>query len=239
MTIRTFGCRNPANWPAGEADQRIEEVIEYHRKRNIGFWWFTGLYDSPADLGERLRQHGLVWAGDNLTMVRVGLDNPEIPVNPDVEVVLLNEARDADIEAGLQVSGRCFNWTKEQTDARRSAWFDQIRGTPIAKDHLLYLAKLGGEPVAFGHTLLKNGLAFLAGAGTLPNCRNRRVYSTLLRRRLVDAAQRGYQISVIYAGPMSRRVAVRYGFKTYNKFDVYAWMPVIDMAVIKSLIVDE
>ena len=228
-----------ANWTAGEADQRIEEVIEFHHKRNIGFWWFTGLYDSPADLGERLKQHGLIWAGDNLTMVRVGLDNPDIPTNPNVEVVALNEASDDDIEAGLQCSARCFNWTKDQADPRRSAWFDQIRGTPIAKDHLLYLAKLDGVPVAFGHTLLKNGLAFLAGAATLPNYRNRKVYSTLLRRRLVDAARRGYQISMIYAGPMSRRVAVRYGFKTYNKFDIYAWMPVIDMAVIKGLIVDE
>ncbi len=228
-----------AGWTEEEADQRIDEVIEYHRRRNIGFWWFAGQYDSPLDLGERLKKHGLVWAGDNLTMVRLGLDNPVIPVNPDVEVVLLDATMDAETEAALQVSGRCFNWSQDQIDERRVGWFEQVRGTASARDHLLYLAKLGGKPVAFGHTWLKNGLAFLAGAGTLPDCRSRKIYSTLLRRRLVDVAQRGYQAAVVYAGPMSRRVLVRYGFKAYNKFDIYAWMPVMDMAVIKSLIVDE
>ena len=228
-----------ACWTKEEADQRIDEVIEYHRKRNIGFWWFAGQYDSPPDLGERLVRHGLIWAGDNLTMVRLGLDNPAIPINPDVEVVLLDATTDAETEAALQVSGQSFNWSREQIDERRVGWFEQVKGTESAKDHLLYLAKLDGKPVAFGHTVLRNGLAFLAGAGTLPDYRNRKIYSTLLRRRLVDVAQRGYQVAVVYAGPMSRRVLVRYGFKAYNKFDIYAWMPVIDMAVIKSLIVDE
>ena len=227
-----------ANWPAAEADRHIEEMIEEHRRRNIGFWWFTGQYDSPPDLGERLRAHGCVWAGDNLTVVRLGLDNPQIPYNPDVDVVLLNERTEEDAEAALQVCGAGFHWSKEQTDARRASWFEQLKG-PWAKDHMVYLAKLDDKPVAFGHTVLKTGVAFLAGAGTLPAYRNRKIYSTLLRQRLIDAAACGYQVAVVYAGPMSRRVLVRYEFKAYNKFDIYAWMPVIDMNVIKSLVVDE
>ncbi len=247
LRIRTEGSGDPhpgsnevrwAMWTAEEADRRIEVVIDDHRRRDIGFLWFTGPYDSPPDLGERLRNHGLIRAGDNVTMMRVGLENPDIPVNPDLESVLLDASTDEDTEAALQVSGRCFNWTSAQIDDRRLWWVEQVKG-PTAAHHLLYLGKHSGRPVAFGHMVLKNGIAFMAGAGTLPDYRSQKVYSTLLRQRLVDAAARGYRVAVIYAGPMSRRVAVKYGFRAYNQFDIYAWMPEVDMAVIRSLIVDE
>jgi hypothetical protein len=44
---------------------------------------------------------------------------------------------------------------------------------------------------------------------------------------------------MIHAEPMSRRVVSKYGFKEYGRAYLYAWMPVIDMAVIKSLVPDD
>ena len=38
---------------------------------------------------------------------------------------------------------------------------------------------------------------------------------------------------------MSRRVVARYGFETQAMFDVYAWMPVMDPAVIATLVQDD
>ncbi len=38
---------------------------------------------------------------------------------------------------------------------------------------------------------------------------------------------------------MSRGIVGRRGFKTYGTSQVYGWMPVIDMQVIRSLVVDE
>jgi len=54
-------------WTAEEADRRIEEIIAYHRDRNIGFQWWVTPYDTPADLRARLERHGLVLAGDAAT----------------------------------------------------------------------------------------------------------------------------------------------------------------------------
>src|SRR4051794_34409403 len=80
------------------------------------------------------------------------------------------------------------------------------------------------------------GLALLGGAATVPTYRSRKIYSTLLRRRLEDARAHGYHVSAIYAGPMSRRVVGRYGFKEYARSQIYGWMPEIDMEVIRSLV---
>ena len=49
----------------------------------------------------------------------------------------------------------------------------------------------------------------------------------------------GYHIAALHTEPMSRRVVSRYGFKEYVPFQIYAWMPVIDMDVIRSLAPDE
>ena len=64
------------HWTAEEADRRIEETIAYHRERNIGFQWWVNADNTPSDLGARLEKHGLVLAGDVVTMARLGLDQP-------------------------------------------------------------------------------------------------------------------------------------------------------------------
>jgi hypothetical protein len=56
---------------------------------------------------------------------------------------------------------------------------------------------------------------------------------------LEDASARGYHVSAIYAGPMSRRVVERYGFEEYARLEVYGWMPQIDMDIIRSLVPNE
>ncbi|HET7078642.1 MAG TPA: GNAT family N-acetyltransferase [Chloroflexia bacterium] len=229
-----------AHWTAEEADARIEEMIAYHRDRGIGFTWYVEDDNTPADLAARLERHGLVRAGDQATMARVGLDNLEdIPTYPDVTVEVLDGSDLDAIEAGLQITARCFNWTPEQVDQWRPGMVERMQNPKLREEEITYLARLNGTPVAEAVLQLRAGIAYLGGAATLPEYRGRRIYSTLLRRRLEDARARGYQIAAIDAEPMSRRVVARYGFKEYARTYVYGWMPVIDVAVIRSLVPDE
>jgi GNAT superfamily N-acetyltransferase/ketosteroid isomerase-like protein len=229
-----------AHWTEAEADARIEEMIAYHRDRGIGFTWYVEAGNTPADLGARLEQHGLVRAGDQATMARVGLaDLDDIPTNPDVTVEVLDGTDLAAIEAGLQITARCFNWTPEQVDQWRPGIVERAQNAARREDEISYLARLNGLPVAQALLQLRAGIAYLGGAATLPEYRGRRIYSTLLRRRLEDARARGYHIAAIDAEPMSRRVVARYGFKEYARTYVYGWMPVMDMDVIRSLVPDE
>lgn len=228
-----------ARWTAEEADRRIAETIAYYGQRNCGFQWFVGPYDTPSDLRERLERHGLVLAGDQALMVLRGLDNLQIPTNPQVEVEEIDGTNDEAIEAALQIAGVCFNWTPEQIDERRPGYFEVARNPELRRDGVAYLAKLNGTPVANARLIFRGGLAYLGGAATLPAYRSQKVYSTLLRRRLEVARDRGYQMAAIHAEPMSRRVVARYGFTEYARFYLYAWMPVMDLAVIRSLVPDD
>jgi predicted acetyltransferase len=116
---------------------------------------------------------------------------------------------------------------------------ERLQNPAMREEDIAYLARLNGTPVAQAVLQLRAGIAYLGGAATLPEYRGRRIYSTLLRRRLEDARARGYHIAAIDAEPMSRRVVSRYGFKEYGRTYVYGWMPVIDMDVIRSLVPDE
>jgi predicted acetyltransferase len=84
--------------------------------------------------------------------------------------------------------------------------------------------------------MLNAGVAHLVAGSTLPQYRRQKVYSTLLRRRLEDAHAKGYHLAAIEAEPLSRPIVSKYGFKEYARSYIYGWMPVIDVAVIKSLV---
>ena len=224
-------------WSAAEADARIEEIIAYHRERNIGFQWFVRAYDTPSDLGERLVKHGLLLAGDAATMALSGLDDLErIPTNPDLRVEVLDGHNHESLDALAHILKICFSWSQEQVDQRMPGLIERMQDERFREREMNYLASLQEQPVGLGRLELKSGVAYLGGAATLPEFRGQKVYSSLLRRRLQDARAHGYHIAAINAEPMSRRIVTHYGFKEYARSYIYGWMPVMDADVIKSLV---
>ena len=224
-------------WTADDADRRIEEIIAFHRERNIGFQWWVTPYDTPADLRERLEKHGLILAGDAATMARSGLDRlDDIPQNSEVTFEVLDGYDDAAIDALAHITMVCFNWTQEQIDERRPGWIERMRDERFREREANYLARINGQPVGYGRIQLQGGIAYLGRAATLPEFRGRKVYSTLLRRRMEEAHARGYHVAAINAEPMSRPIVERFGFREYSRIYIYGWMPVIDVEVIKSLV---
>jgi GNAT superfamily N-acetyltransferase len=172
-------------------------------------------------------------------MARVGLDNLDIPTNPQVKVEVLDGSNEQSVEDSLQIGAICFHQSHEQVEAMRLSWYERLRDPVARESEVAYLARLQGTAVATATLLLQGGVAYLGGAATLPLYRGKKIYSTLLRRRLEDARTRGYQIAVIVAQPMSRRVVERYDFREYERSYKYGWMPVIDRNVIRSLVPDE
>ena len=222
-------------WSAEEADQRIEETMGWFRERGLGVQWNVGPHDTPADLGERLIAHGFLRAGDQAMMLRFGLESLEdIAINPEIEVVDLKERPDL-WEASLQLTATAFHWPAEQTENERAGWFEDLQSRAVRA----YMALIDGVPVAHGQLILQSGVAYLGGAATLPEYRSRKIYSTLLRRRLEQAREEGYEVAMIHAEPMSRRVVSKFGFETVAMYDVYGWMEPMDAEVIRQLVVDD
>jgi predicted N-acetyltransferase YhbS len=193
-------------------------------------------FDTPTDLRERLEKHGMVLAGDAAMMARLGLDNLDIPINPAVQVELIDGTDDVAIDAMFLVTRVCFNWTEEQIAENRPGIVERLRDPKFREKGVSFLARLDGQPVAYGRLALEGGAAYLGGSGVLPEFRGQRVYATLLRRRLEEAQKRGYHLAAINAEPLSRPIVEKYGFKEYERIYIYGWMPAIDVDVIKSLV---
>ena len=93
------------------------------------------------------------------------------------------------------------------------------------KNATCYIARVDGK-VAGGATLaLRNGVAGLFGASTLPAFRGRGVQTALLHARLARAAEAGSDLAVCLAQPgsISQRNVVRQGFQvlyTRVKFEM-------------------
>jgi hypothetical protein len=223
-------------WTVEEADQKIAETIAYHRQRNIGFQWWVSPFDTPGDLGARLEKHGMVLAGDAAMMARLGLDDLDISINPEVQVERLDGPDEAVIDEMLRVMQVCFNWPDSQVEENRPGMIERLSMPQFREKEMTFLARLHGRIVAHGRLILEGGIAYLGGSGVLPEFRGRRVYGTLLRRRLEEAQARGYHVAAINAEPMSRPIVTKYGFKEYSRSYIYGWMPVMDVDVIKSLV---
>ena len=79
----------------------------------------------------------------------------------------------------------------------------------------LYLAEIDGRPIAAASLRIHEGVAFLAGASTVPDGRRRGAQLALLDRRLRDGAAAGCDIAMMGAlpGSGSQRNAERHGFR--------------------------
>lgn len=247
LSLREFragiGMADPSNnlvggtrWSEAEADEQIAARIKFFRAQNAGFQWWVGPFDTPADLGKRLEKQGMVYAGEYAMMARKGLDANEIPENSALVVERVGKENPERIADCVRVMAKCFDLSQEWADVEAAGWRERLDDADFIERNFAYLAWLDDIPVAVARMNLQGGRAYLGGAATLPAYRGQKIYSTLLKRRLQEASTRGYQVAAIDAGPMSQRVVERHGFKEYGRVRVYAWMPVIDMEVIRKLV---
>jgi len=78
-----------------------------------------------------------------------------------------------------------------------------------------YIAHLEGEAAGEAALHVEDGLALLAGSGTVPGFRGRGVQKALVARRLADAAAAGCDLAVVVTAPGTRSQAnvMRRGFE--------------------------
>jgi len=79
----------------------------------------------------------------------------------------------------------------------------------------LYVAELDARPIATATLHIDDGVAFLAGASTIPDGRRHGAQRALLHQRLRDGADAGCDIAMMGAlpGSASQRNAERHGFR--------------------------
>jgi GNAT superfamily N-acetyltransferase len=162
--------------------------------------WEVGTHARPASLVEQLHDLGLV--DDEPTSLAIGMVLSEPPAPPPSDVEVRRVETDDEFHEAERIASVAF-------------------GGPAPKPHryepdpnnVIYLAYADGEPVARASAAFGERGATLFGGSTLPEARGRGAYRALVAARWEDAVARGTPVLVTQAGPMSRPILGRLGFR--------------------------
>jgi len=173
-----------------------EEIHAHLRARNrTACTWEVGSHATPLDLAERLLALGLEQQELAVGMV---LTEPPAETPPAVEV--RRAATPEDRLTAAWIAAVAFGGP------------DPTGPPPPDPNNVVYLAFLGGEPVARASASFSEHGVTLFGGATLPDARGRGAYRALVAARWEDAVRRRTPVLVTQAGAMSRPILARLGF---------------------------
>jgi GNAT superfamily N-acetyltransferase len=208
-------------------ERRIDDVLAEERAHGLAsgrtFEWKLYHHDAPADLLHRLEAAGYRPGEPEAVVV--------VPVADACDALRVRGEREAPTDAVRALRAA------DLADADRDAFFEGLRAiyravyddpfdgfaTRLAGQQAdapheidLVLLEWEGRPASVGWTWYRadSPFATLWGGATVPEARGRGLYHRLLRERLDEAARRGRSLASVDAGPMSRPILERLGFRT-------------------------
>jgi GNAT superfamily N-acetyltransferase len=192
-----------------EADDVIREQVAYFESLEQSFEWKVYNYDSPADLVERLRAFGFEIEETEAILVLPLEEASERlfePTRQDVRKITQAHAL-ADLESVERAV-----WEEDFSVLIRNM-ADGLENTPQQWD--IFVAYVNDTPSAAAWMYYPPGSQFasLWGGSTLPEQRGKGLYSALLSARAQEARSRGMKYLTVDAGPMSRPILERFGFR--------------------------
>jgi GNAT superfamily N-acetyltransferase len=198
----------------------VEEALAWVRgetaRRGVtGVDWWVGWNATPAGLGGRLLELGLVPDPEEETLTGMTCDRPP-PAAPEVDVRRITTLDEQ--LAALAVDWDV--WRHDDAERARRAATERRRFDPAGPAHH-FAAYVDGRPVGFGRAVdMDEGVALLGGA-VLAEHRGRGVYRALVRARWEYAAARGTPLLVVQAGHMSAPVLEGLGFRAHGVLHLY------------------
>ena len=199
------------------ADQTIREEIAYFKKLKIAddLEWKLFDYDPPTDLKARLIAHGFVPQDPDAVLILDLQAVPPVLLEPISQAVqrITDEARLSEI-----VTIHKGVWDEDND------WLVKSLGRTLREkpqELSVYIAYVDGNPASAGWIDYHEGNPFagLWGGSTLPEYRQRGLYTALVKARVQEAKARGIRYLTIDASPMSRAVLEKFGFRLM----AYAW----------------
>jgi hypothetical protein len=186
---------------AHELGEVRAEIHDHVRRRGRNACsWEVGTHAAPSDLVGRLHELGLV--DDKPTALAIGMVLTEAPPPAPAEIEVRRVTNDDEFFEAERIAAVAFGMSPPE---RR-------RYEPDPRN-AIYLAYLGGRPVARGSASFGELGATLFGGSTLPDARGHGAYRALVAARWGDAVERGTPVLVTQAGPMSRPILARLGFR--------------------------
>jgi hypothetical protein len=203
----------------------IARQRDYFAARGCGVEWKLHGHDRPTDLPERLAAAGFapeetetVVIGPAAPLARPaaamadGVSSPDgvsQPDGPEGWLTLRETDEFGDLQRIAEMESTVWGEDRSHLPA---ALASELAADPNALT--VVIAEVGGRVVCAGWIRYVFGTSFatLWGGSTLPEYRNRGVYSAVVAYRAGLAVRRGYDLLQVDASPNSRPILLRRGF---------------------------
>jgi GNAT acetyltransferase-like protein len=198
---------------AHELDPALDAAFAWQRAREAPyvFVWAGPGTDAP-DLASRLEARGLEpW----------DLDAPgQVAELDELDWDAEHRVPDGFTVERVGDDAALADWASTFVDAfgvpawAAEGWVDATRSFGIATaPWALYVARLGGEPVATNVLFCGAGVASVLGIGTVERARRQGIGSAVTLAGLADAQKAGYRYGVLFATEIGAPVYRRLGFR--------------------------
>ena len=203
-----------------DVDKTIKAIVAKGNERRVPLNWLIGQDTAPSNLGERLMAHGFRDQGEGAGMaIDLHAMNEKVSVPPSLYIV---EVKDIPtLKTWCHVTALGFGMPVHVETALLE-WFTVV--VELKLPVKLYLAYLGGNPVATSMYFLAEGVAGLYFITTVPEARNRGIGFAVTLKPLQDARDLGYRAGILQASKMGEPVYRRMGFKKYSTISSYVWI---------------
>ena len=204
-----------------ELANRVREIINFYRERNLPFSWLVGPASQPARLGESLEQNGLVyldeWAGMALDLIANYPDAKKYPAPFGLKIVRVNSVEL--FEQWVDTACRGFSFSSKLTRRYRKLFstIPLLAEAPLQ----LYLALLDGQPVSTGALFLSREAAGIYWLSTVPAYRNKGVARAVTLQLIREACLRSCSKVVLHATKSSFHLYQTLGFNEYCRIKIY------------------
>lgn len=202
-----------------DANQAIQEQVDYFEALGASFEWKLFEHDTPSDLRDRLAAHGFE-IGDPEAIMVLELDQapPVLLTPPAHEVHRIADPALIDEVVSVQ---------EEDQQEAQTHLADHLRATLTEHPEMLsiYAVYADGRPVASAWLYRdpSSSFASLWGGTTRSSYRKRGYYTALLAVRVQEAIAKGARFLTIDASPMSRPIVERFGFRLITTSHPCTW----------------
>jgi hypothetical protein len=206
---------------SANVDAIIAEQVDYHRRLGATVEWKVYAHDQPADLRERLVEHGFTIGPPEAVMV-LDLEHPPGWINEDHPHAVARVTSEQQLalfrDAAEEIFGKDYEFTTSELQQAMDAG---------STDHVGYIAIDAGRAVSIGRLYTHRDSHFggLYGGGTRPSHRGRGFYRALVAARARDAMKLGARYLIVDALPTSRPILSSLGFTQISETWPCVWQP--------------
>lgn len=186
----------------------INEQLSYFEQLDQRFEWKLYDYDQPANLKDKLLEHGFT-IGDPEGLLVMQLTEGDFMLSCEIPSSIIRITDEAGINDIVLLEEEIWG------ESHRELGEELIRNLKNDPDSLfIYAAYEDGKAVSAAWMYLHNGTSFgsLWGGSTLSAYRNKGLYTSLLAVRAQAAWENGFRLLTVDASPMSLPILKKKGF---------------------------